>query len=280
MSFQIVLPLYKDDVLWGMVIMRGDDNTTKRLNWELRDYLTVVSAQISNYIFHNLAADELAENAQFSAFNRMSAFVVHDLKNVLAQIDLILCNAEQHKDNPEFIEDTFETLHHTKARMDKMLSQLTEKEVKPEGSDSLVDVAACIGKVVAERCGSYQPKPSIELVEQLPVVLDEEKFSNVMYHLISNAQQATPDDGQVTISIEKTIDDKAVIVQITDTGSGMSAEFIRHRLFKPFDTTKGNAGMGIGAYDAKAYLEKIGGQLLVASQEQAGSTFTLHIPAH
>jgi putative PEP-CTERM system histidine kinase len=106
-SFQLVIPIYKDDELWGAVTMQGDDNTSKKLNWELRDYLTVVTAQISNFIFHQQGAHELAENAQFSAFTRMSAFVVHDLKNVLAQIDLILCNAEQHKDNPEFIEDTF-----------------------------------------------------------------------------------------------------------------------------------------------------------------------------
>ncbi|MCF2948268.1 PEP-CTERM system histidine kinase PrsK [Paraglaciecola aquimarina] len=278
--FQLVIPIYKEEVFWGMVTMQGDDNTNKKLNWELRDYLTVVTAQISNFIFHHQAAQELAENAQFSAFTRMSAFVVHDLKNVLAQIDLILCNAEQHKDNPEFIADTFETLHHTKARMDKMLRQLTEKNVAPQGTDSLVNASKCITQVVEQRCASYLPKPSIEVLDEMPVVLEVDKFSNVIYHLVSNAQQATNDDGSVNISIEKTIDEKFVLVKIQDNGTGMSEDFIRTRLFKPFDTTKGNAGMGIGAYDAKAYMEKIGGQLLVESELNVGSTFTLRIPTN
>jgi maltose-binding protein MalE len=107
--------------------LAGSDNTSKRFNGELRDYLNAVSAQVSNFLFHHEAAEELAENAQFAAFARMSAFVLHDLKNVLAQINLILGNAELHKDNPEFIDDTFETLDHTKARMENMLHQLSDK---------------------------------------------------------------------------------------------------------------------------------------------------------
>jgi len=277
-SFQLVVPIYDDEEFWGMVIMQGSDNTTKKLNWELRDYLTAVNAQISNFLFHQQAAQQLAENAQFAAFTRMSAFIVHDLKNVLAQIDLILSNAEQHKDNPEFIEDTFETLQHTKARMDKMLLQLTEKNVLQDGSDSLVSLSKCITQVVEQRCASYLPAPSVLVSGETPVVLDKDKLSNVIYHLVSNAQQATNDDGKVDIKIELSADERHMLINIMDTGCGMSEDFIRTRLFKPFDTTKGNAGMGIGAFDAKAYLEKIGGQLLVQSKQQQGTTFTLRIP--
>jgi putative PEP-CTERM system histidine kinase len=279
-AFQLVMPIYDDEELWGMVVMHGSDNTRKKLNWELRDYLTAVNAQISNFLFHHQAAQELAENAQFSAFTRMSAFVVHDLKNVLAQIGLILSNAEQHKDNPEFIEDTFETLHHTKARMDKMLRQLTEKNASQDGSDSLVTLSVSVKQIVEQRCASYLPKPKVIVVNETPVVLDKEKLSNVIYHLVSNAQQATNDDGKVDITIELSVDEKHMLINIVDTGSGMSEDFIRTRLFKPFDTTKGNAGMGIGAFDAKAYLDKIGGQLLVQSKLQQGTHFTLRIPTN
>jgi putative PEP-CTERM system histidine kinase len=279
-AFQLVMPIYDDEELWGMAVMHGSDNTRKKLNWELRDYLTAVNAQISNFLFHHQAAQELAENAQFAAFTRMSAFVVHDLKNVLAQIGLILSNAEQHKDNPEFIEDTFETLHHTKARMDKMLRQLTEKNASQDGSDSLVTLSVSVKQIVEQRCASYLPKPKVIVVNETPVVLDKEKLSNVIYHLVSNAQQATNDDGKVDITIELSVDEKHMLINIVDTGSGMSEDFIRTRLFKPFDTTKGNAGMGIGAFDAKAYLDKIGGQLLVQSKLQQGTHFTLRIPTN
>lgn len=277
-SFQLAIPIYDDEEFWGMVVMQGSDNTSKKLNWELRDYLTAVNAQISNFLFHHRAAQELAENAQFAAFTRMSAFIVHDLKNVLAQIDLILSNAEQHKNNPEFIEDTFETLEHTKARMDKMLYQLTEKNALQDGADSLVSLSECVQQVVNQRCGSYLPTPKVQVDSEVPVVLDKDKFSNVIYHLVSNAQQATSDDGKVDIDIELSVDEKYMLINIVDTGCGMSEDFIQRRLFKPFDTTKGNAGMGIGAFDAKAFLEKIGGQLLVQSKQQQGTTFTLRIP--
>jgi putative PEP-CTERM system histidine kinase len=279
-SFQLVIPIYNDQDFWGMAVMQGSDNTSKKLNWELRDYLTAVNAQITNFLFHHQAAQELAENAQFAAFTRMSSFIMHDLKNVSAQIDLILSNAEQHKDNPEFIDDTFETLQHTKARMDKMLSQLTEKNASQVGADSLVILSECVKQVVEQRCGSYLPAPSVIVSSETPVVLDKDKLSNVIYHLVSNAQQATSDDGKVDIRIELSVDERHMLINIVDTGCGMSEDFIRTRLFKPFDTTKGNAGMGIGAFDANAYLDKIGGQLLVQSKLQQGTNFTLRIPTN
>ncbi|MDP5029340.1 MAG: PEP-CTERM system histidine kinase PrsK [Paraglaciecola sp.] len=276
--FQIIVPLYKDNEFWGMAVMLGAQHATKKLNWELRDYINAVTAQVSNFLFHQQAAKELAENAQFAAFTRMSAFVLHDLKNVLAQIDLILCNAEQHKNNPEFIEDTFETLHHTKARMEKMLSQLTEKHSNVASSESLVLLSQCIEQVVQQRCATLYPTPNVSVNNETEVVLDKEKFANVMYHLISNAQQATRDDGQIDVILDKSDNEKYMLVRIVDNGCGMSEAFIQTRLFKPFDTTKGNAGMGIGAFDAKMFLDKIGGQLSVESEEGQGSTFTLRIP--
>ena len=266
-SFKLVLPIFRGKELWGLALLQSKQPTT-RLNWEVRDYLTAVTAQVSSYVFHHEASQEVAENAQFAAFNRMSAFVLHDLKNVLAQIDLILCNAEQHKSNPEFIDDTFETLQHTKARMEKMLRQLTDKKEAQKSAESLCLPSECINQVIQRKCASHLPAPELELFEEKQLVLDEEKFSNVMYHLISNAQQATDDNGFVKIQIDKSVDDKRLIIKIIDNGIGMSQEFIQSRLFKPFDTTKGNAGMGIGAYDAKNFMEKVGGHLDVLSEEK------------
>ena len=210
----------------------------------------------------------------------MSAFVLHDLKNVMAQIDLILANAQQHKSNPEFIDDTFETLEHTKSRMDKMLKQLTEKKTSDSQRQLQTDVGAILTKVVEQRCQSFKPLPIIESESALLVQIDAEKFANVMYHLISNAQQATSDDGKVNIKASMTTlnERNFIVVKVIDTGEGMSADFIETRLFKPFDTTKGNAGMGIGAYDARNYIEEIGGMITVASEIGQGTVFTLNIP--
>ncbi|WP_099035984.1 XrtA/PEP-CTERM system histidine kinase PrsK [Lacimicrobium alkaliphilum] len=277
-NFQLVVPIYQDDKLWGMALLHTSLAERVRLDWELRDYLSAVTAQVANYLFHYEAAQELAENAQFAAFNRMSAFVLHDLKNVLAQIDLILCNAEQHKDNPEFIEDTFETLHHTKTRMDRMLRQLTEKKEPQPSPTKTIDLVELTDKVISERCHQYKPTPEIQTLAEVSLSVDGEKLSNVLYHLISNAQQATADDGQVTVRVGMAQESGFALIEIEDNGCGMSIDFIANRLFKPFDTTKGNAGMGIGAYDAKNYIEKLGGRLEVSSSEGEGALFSLYLP--
>jgi putative PEP-CTERM system histidine kinase len=281
-DYQLIVPIYRQEKLWGMMLLDAKSENVKSLNWEFRDYINAVTAQISNYIFQFEGAKALAENAQFAAFSRMSAFVLHDLKNVMAQIDLILANAKQHKSNPEFIDDTFETLEHTKNRMDNMLKQLTEKKTdqRQRQRQLQVDIGSILQSIVKQRCQGFLPLPMVDCESSLLVQIDAEKFANVMYHLISNAQQATKDTGTVVINASRFNENGQdyIVVKVTDTGDGMSAEFIETRLFKPFDTTKGNAGMGIGAYDAKNYIEEIGGMITVESEIDQGTVFTLSIP--
>jgi len=279
---QIIVPIFRQEKLWGMVMMSADHANTRSLNWELRDYLNAVTEQIANYIFHYETAQDLAENAQFAAFNRMSAFVLHDLKNVMAQINLILANAQQHKHNPEFIDDTFETLEYTKIRISKMLNQLTDKNTGQTNSIRRTNIVDAVKRVIELQCQSITPLPVLIADGDAFFELDAEKFSNVMYHLISNAQQATTNDGEVRIEISKVAsgdNQQFVQIKVVDTGAGMTPEFIQTRLFKPFDTTKGNAGMGIGAYDAKHYIEEIGGRITVDSEVGKGTTFTLAFSA-
>jgi putative PEP-CTERM system histidine kinase len=279
-DYQLIVPIFRQEKLWGMVLLDANSENAKSLNWEFRDYINAVTAQVSNYIFQFEGAKSLAQNAQFAAFSRMSAFVLHDLKNVMAQIDLILANAKQHKSNPEFIDDTFETLEHTKSRMDNMLKQLTEKKTNQRQHQLQTDIGSVLHHVVKQRCQGFMPLPILDCESSLLVQIDAEKFSNVMYHLISNAQQATKDIGTVVINASRFNDNGQdyIVVKVMDTGEGMSAQFIETRLFTPFDTTKGNAGMGIGAYDAKNYIEEIGGIITVDSKVGQGTVFTLSIP--
>ena len=277
-DYQLFIPFMQDAQVWGFAVLAAGDKEKVALNWEVKDYLNAVSEQVGTFIQHHEAAQVVAENAQFAAFNRMSAFVLHDLKNVLAQVDLILANAQQHKHNPEFIEDTFETLEHTKARMEKMLKQLTDKKVIEESVNDDQYLSRIVDEVVTQRCSSISPIPKVHLMKEESVIVDKEKVANVLYHLISNAQQATADDGEVDVVLTVDGAKRTQMIMIEDTGTGMERVFIEERLFKPFDTTKGNAGMGIGAYDAKTYLESIGGKLTVQSEVGKGSCFTLHFP--
>nr|WP_136250346.1 XrtA/PEP-CTERM system histidine kinase PrsK [Ningiella ruwaisensis] len=279
-SYQLAVPIFQHDALWGIVFMKALEPDKRSLNWELRDYLSALTDQIANYIFHAESSQALAENAQFAAFNRMSAFVVHDLKNVLAQINLILSNAQQHKDNPEFIADTFETLEYTKERMDKMLKQLTNKKVEAKQGLKFTDITLELEKVIKQKCAGLKPIPELEVDESVSeaigLKIDAEKFSNVMYHLISNAQQATNESGSVKVLVG--MENEFALIRIIDDGEGMTEEFVNHRLFKPFDTTKGNAGMGIGAYDAKQFVQECGGSIQVNSEVGSGSEFIVRLP--
>lgn len=277
LKFQLLLPIRTKDQLWGVCLMQANAGQQLKLNWELRDYLSVVSEQIAALLQLIQHSDKLSENAQFAAFSRMSAFVVHDLKNVKAQLDLLLRNAVKHKHNPEFIEDSFTTLAAMQHRLDHMLSQLTSKQSPTHALRSFT-VASLLEQVISQRCANKLPTPELIVKQDASLTLDKERFANIIFHLLDNAQHATADDGQIRIILDASAEQ--LKIEISDTGSGMTADFIEHRLFKPFDTTKGNAGMGIGVYDAKTFIEQAGGSIKVQSQPGLGTTFQLKLPLH
>ena len=98
----------------------------------------------------------------------------------------------------------------------------------------------------------------------------------MLVHLIENAQQATDDNGKVAVRLGGK--DMMHIVEIEDTGHGMDRDFIQERLFKPFDTTKGNAGMGIGMYESREFIRSLGGDLKVRSEPGKGTLISLLLP--
>ncbi|GGW62850.1 XrtA/PEP-CTERM system histidine kinase PrsK [Alishewanella tabrizica] len=277
LKLQLLLPIRTKEGLWGVCLMRAEKEHKLRLNWELRDYLFVVSEQIAALLLLMQHSDKLSENAQFIAFSRMSAFVVHDLKNVKAQLDLMLRNAKKHKHNPEFIDDSFITLEAMQQRLDHMLLQLTNKQQDEQPLRSF-SVATVLRHVINERCAAKQPQPQLSVIQDAELTLDGHRFANVMFHLLDNAQHATSDTGRITVTLQH--NDTDVLIHIADTGCGMSEEFIANRLFKPFDTTKGNAGMGIGVYDAQTFIEQAGGSIKVSSVLNEGTTFSIQLPLH
>lgn len=236
-----------------------------------------ISKQLSVFLNLYRSNQVLAENQQFDTFNRMSAFLAHDLKNILAQLQLLAANGKQHKNNPEFIDDAFDTIDASIARLTKVVNHLRKKELQ-EVTTNKFELAEAIQQACNNRI-SQLPVPIFSNNTNKTAWLsgDQERFINVLTHLIQNAQEATPADGQVEICVS--VEDEQFIITIEDTGCGMDEEFIATRLFKPFDTTKGNSGMGIGAYDAKKMVEQLNGYISVKSAHGVGSTFTLTLPA-
>jgi len=272
-KISVVVPIFIGKEFYGLFILATDKKSDK-LNWEDRDLFFAISQQLGNVLSLYEANDKIAESKQFDAFNRMSAFLVHDLKNIQAQLGLITTNAQKHRDNPEFIDDVFETVESATERLDKVLSQLRNKQVA-QSKSNMVNIHHVLEKVVEQR---NVKKPLVEFIskDKATVLADKDVLFSVMNHLIQNAQEATETSGWVRVSLRSITNDVQIIIE--DNGSGMSKSFIEKRLFKPFDTTKGNAGMGIGVYEAKQFIESISGVIKVESEEGIGSKFIVDIP--
>ena len=103
-----------------------------------------------------------------------------------------------------------------------------------------------------------------------------DQLTNVLMHVIQNAQEATPDGSAVVVTLIAR--DQRAVIEIRDRGQGMTEEFIRRSLFKPFETTKGSSGMGIGAYQAREIVRGLGGDLVVASEPGKGTVVTISLP--
>lgn len=270
----VFVPLFQNDDLYGLVLLT-DSRTVIDWNWEVIELLKTAGIQAAGYLALEDAASELADARQFEGFNRLSAFVIHDLKNLIAQLTLVVRNAERHHDNPEFMLDAINTVDHAVDKMNRLMSQLKNTDqVDVSDQLSLKDVLASVVQLRARQW----PQPTLELPEGVDprVHADEDRLSSSFEHIIQNGQEAAGKSGKVQVRLQT--DRKTAIVEVEDSGLGMDEQFIRSRLFKPFDTTKGLTGMGIGAYESREYIRSLGGELNVTSQVGNGSVFRYQIP--
>lgn len=268
----LILPLLNESELIGFMVLTSPTGDAS-LNWEDLDLLKTVGRQIANYLERHEQAEQLAEARQFDAFNKLAAYVMHDLKNLIAQQSLVVKNAEKHKDNPAFVEDAIQTINNSVTRMNNLLRKLQRNE--PEGVRVLNFNEVLVEAV--KRCQKGQPIPTLRNEhEGIRVKGDWDSLVMVFVHLIQNAQDATLPSGFIDLHVSR--ENNVVFVTIEDNGEGMDDDFIRNRLFKPFDTTKTGKGMGIGVYQARDYVQALGGNLSVESIKGEGTTFTISLP--
>jgi putative PEP-CTERM system histidine kinase len=270
----LLIPLFRQNEIAAFVVLTKA-RVVRKLNWEDHDLLKTVGMQLTNALALNRTSDELTRSRQFEAYNRLSAYLVHDLKNLVAQIALIVKNAEKHKHNPEFIDDSVETLQNVVNKIEFLLSQLRQGKIKENGK-TIINLVEIISDVAIQQAGN---KPTLQLTahkNRVEVVGEKEKMTAILGHLVQNAQDATDENGFV--KMELGTDNTHAIIKVSDSGTGMDSKFIAERLFKPFDTTKGNAGMGIGVYEARDYILKHAGQISVDSEVGKGTLFTIKLP--
>lgn len=270
----LIIPLFRQNEMEAFVVLT-QARVVRKLNWEDHDLLKTAGMQLANALALSRASDALAKSSQFEAYNRFSAYLAHDLKNLVAQISLIVKNAEVHKHNLDFIDDSIATLENVVNKIDHLLSQLRKGNIKNEDK-VIINLVDIIEDVAIQQAGN---KPTLQLTtshDRIYTLGEKEKIAAILGHLVQNAQDATDDNGWVRLELSK--EGQQAIIKIVDNGAGMDNKFIAERLFKPFDTTKGNAGMGIGVYEARDYILKHSGHIAVDSIPGEGSVFTIKLP--
>lgn len=268
----LAVPLLWHERMLGFMIL-GPSLGKVGFNWEVSDLLKTAARQATAHLAQAQAAEALTVARQFESFNRAAAFVVHDIKNLVAQLSLLLANAERHKHKPEFQEDMLATIESSVARMNRMLTKLRDEPNTAQTSSVLL--SNLLQEVMRSK-NAFSLKPTLEIqTSGLCVRAEPEKLARVLGHIVQNAIEATPYTGHVDVTLSR--EDSWSIVSVADTGTGMDEEFIRERLFRPFTSTKGT-GMGIGAYECREYIQELGGTISVASRLGQGTTITIRLP--
>jgi putative PEP-CTERM system histidine kinase len=267
------VPLLHFDHLVGFVILQHPF-VRRPLDWEDFDLFRTAGIQAASYLAEARGQEALANSQRFDEFNRRFAFIMHDIKNLVSQLSLVARNAERHADNPEFRADMVATLQSSVRKMNDLLARLGRgnnaeaEELRPTPLQPMV-TALADAKRRAHPVEAFGDSDTIAMAD--PVRLEQ-----ALAHLVQNAVDASDPGDTVRICYGERGQD--VVIEVIDSGVGMSAEFIRTRLFQPFASTK-DAGFGIGAFEARTLIQAMGGRLEVESREGEGSRFTIFLAA-
>lgn len=267
-----LVPLIHYERLTGVIVL-ARPLQPRKFDWEDFDLLRVVGQQLASYLAEHAGQQALGEAARFDDFHRRIAFVMHDIKNLASQLSLLARNAERHADKPAFRDDMLLTLRNSTDKLNALLARLSRYG---SGSvDKLIELdAAEAVRSVVERFRLQHPVLAAQ-VDTCVVNANRESLEQVLIHLVQNAVDASAPGSAVMIGL--TGEGGHVRLEIVDSGCGMSPEFIRTKLFKPFVSTK-QGGFGIGAFEARELVRAMNGRLEVESREGLGSRFIVRLP--
>jgi putative PEP-CTERM system histidine kinase len=267
------IPLLHNDRLVGMVVLEHP-LVRRPLDWEDFDLFRAAGMQAASYLAEARGQEALADAQRFDEFNRRFAFIMHDVKNLVSQLSLVIRNAERHADNPAFRQDMIATLESSVKKMNDLLARLSRGgsniEAEPVRAISLPAAVASVAEIKRR----VHPVDA-EGEAGIAVVADPSRLSQALMHLVQNAIDASPDGSPVCVRYRRS--GREAAIEVRDRGHGMSAEFIRTRLFQPFASTK-ESGFGVGAFEAKSLVTAMGGRIDVESREGEGSLFTIFLP--
>jgi putative PEP-CTERM system histidine kinase len=268
-----IVPLVHFGQLTGIAVLARPP-LKRSLDWEDLDMMRVVGRQLASYLAEAVSQQALAESRQFEQFNRRFAFVMHDIKNLVSQLSILSRNAEKHASNPEWQADMVETLKSSVDKMNDLLKRLSQHSQSRNAKIEEFDVEKGLMSVIHSKRLVYPI--DADLSPGLVALADAGRVETILNHLLQNAIDATEDGSPIRISASR--QGNEIAIRVSDAGCGMSETFVANQLFKPFESTK-EGGFGIGAYEARALAQSLGGNLRVDSRLGKGTRMTLLLPA-
>lgn len=273
-SHRICVPLCADGRLLGLMVL-GDRVNGQPYSAEDLSLLSAIGGQIAARLLNIELSGRLLEAKQVEAFQMMSTFFVHDLKNTTSTLSLMLQNLPKHFEDPAFRQDALRGISHSVDKMNGLIRRLTQLrqtlEVKPvpDSLNAVVETAAAAAGLAGD------PRLVKRLAPLPEVPLDREQLQKVVTNLLLNARDASRPEAEILV--ETSVRDGGVALAVRDSGCGMSREFMEQQLFRPFRSTK-REGMGIGLYHSRMIVDAHRGRMEVESEEGRGSTFRVILP--
>jgi putative PEP-CTERM system histidine kinase len=265
-----LIPLCFDSGVEGFIALGQRIYAGERLTYEDFDLMKILAHQAIGVLLSRKLYTDLVAAKEMAAIGKISTFVIHDLKNQVSSLALVVENARDYIDDPEFRSDMFDTLDNTVANMNSLITRLQNIKHQPQLHLEETDLLA-----PAQRAIQQAANPLVTLDgESVQVRADDTELEKVLLNLLHNAREASDSDQPITVTVGQ---DNQAYVRVQDRGCGMSEDFIRTRLFTPFESTK-KKGMGIGLYQCRQVIENHGGRIEVESLPGQGATFTLWLP--
>jgi putative PEP-CTERM system histidine kinase len=271
---RIAVPMLSGGDLLGVMTL-GDRVGGVPFSIQEIELLTSLAEPAAACLLNVHLSQRLSQARQLEAFQAMSTFFVHDLKNTASTLSLMLQNLPIHFDDPKFREDALRGISATVTHINDLISRLSLLRQDIAGQP----VESDLNSLVTEALAGQATGGSLNLIKDLrpipKVCVDPAQIRNVVTNLLLNAREAVGPAGQ--IRVETTQHNGWVVLSVADNGCGMTPEFVQRSLFRPFQTTK-KRGIGIGMFQCKIIVEAHRGRIEVESEPGKGSSFRVLLP--
>lgn len=293
LSPSVIFPISNDGKLLGLLMIKLGDG--RGLDQEDVALINVFTHSIGTVFYRNILANEKIEHQQFQSFHQVVSFVIHDIKNQIATLSLLARNASEYIGDQDFQTSLIRSIKNSAENLTSLVTKLTEQR---NAAKIKIDETTLIPIVEAalEQC-NLNLLQEIDfqwvLKEECAITADPDVLKSVVFNILKNAVEAMSSKGRLVLFSGKITSFQSEqlerfglakgeltggksIVIIEDSGSGMSQEFIDNSLFKPFVSTK-DKGMGIGLYQCKVLVERMGGKIYCYSKPGEGTAFCVMV---